>query len=262
MLSIISSAKSLNLEPVSTNIKKTKYNFFPKHSEQVLSSLKRYSLKEIKNVLKLSDSLAELNYQRYKSFDNLKSKSAIFLYHGDVFKNLDPISLKEENIYFLQEHLRIISGLYGILKPLDLIKPYRAEIKTNLTINTANTGLSEYWKELVTKKIEDELSYHKQKILINLASEEYFSVIDQTKFRYPIVNIHFRQKKQNIPLKNIGILAKKARGLMLRFIANQKIDSLDSLILFNEENYKFSQTLSDDPLYKNTRANIYYLKHY
>lgn len=183
----------------------------------------------------ISEKLAHLNKERFQNLEKQDGKAAIFAYAGDVFNNIQSENLSEDAV-FLQSHLLIISGLYGALKPLDAIKPYRLGMTTKL--NEIN-DLSKFWQDEITNYINQTLEHHKHKYLLNLASQEYSSVINQDKLKYPIINIYFKENR-NGKLATIGINAKKARGNMVNVIANNLIDSPELLKEFSYLDYTYS----------------------
>ncbi len=251
MICIISSAKSLNLNEVNlNNLSSTEYDYFAKDFLYIKNLLSNFSVEEVQKILKLSTNLALLNYNRFQNFDKSSKYKALFLYYGDVYRNLNPFHLKVEELNFLQNHLRIISALYGMVRPLDKILPYRLEMNTKLS--QYNLNLNEFWSNKITNQINSELNSHKEKYLLNLASKEYSSVISNKLLAYPMINIEFRQKFGS-QTKNIGLHAKKARGIMLNYIAKKKIDKLESLKNFSELGYLFDNLLSNE-------YNMYFVK--
>jgi cytoplasmic iron level regulating protein YaaA (DUF328/UPF0246 family) len=163
-----------------------------------------------------------------------------------VYKYIDVKNFNQEQMLFLQMHIGIISGLYGILRPLDLIQAYRLEMSTKLSITSVCNDLYKFWQDKLTEYINAQLmTYHDNKLLINLASKEYLAAINIRKLSYPMINIHFKEKRDNT-LKVIALNAKKARGMMVNFIVTHNIDDANSLKQFNEQNYRFDKNLSTD----------------
>ncbi len=247
MIIVLSPAKTLKrLEiPFLKEIKKEFCvpAFFNK-SLELVKILKQLNIKEIEKLLQVSNSIARLNYERYQNFPEQlefdSSYPAIFLFYGDVYKGFGINSYTVEHIYFLQKHVRILSGLYGILKPLDLIYPYRLEMGTELNKNKLFkwNSLYEFWDGIITLSIEKELQNSKYKYLINLASNEYFSVIKKEMLSYPVVHIHF-QEKRNGKYQTIAINSKRLRGIMTNWIVLNKIENPEDIKNFNLDNYKF-----------------------
>lgn len=240
MLTIISSAKTLNFAPLAHKNKLTS-PIFPKITNQLLAILKNYSEKHLSEVMSISEKLAFINKERFQNFENQNNKAAIFAYAGDVFNNMHVEELTD-SLNFLQSHLLIISGLYGALRPLDTIKPYRLEMAIKL--NEIN-DLSKFWQDEITNFINKTLEYHKNKFLLNLASQEYSVVINQNILKYPMINIHFKENRDD-KLSTIGINAKKARGNMVNIIAKNLIDSPELLKNFSYLGYEFSSKHSSD----------------
>lgn len=238
MITIISSAKSLDFTSPSPTTYFTK-PFFHAESKYVLEMCQNLSIQELKNLMHISEDLAKLNHERFQSFDMQQQKQAIYAYNGDVFKNINCSAFNESQLNFLQEHLFIISGMYGLLRALDDIRPYRLEIVTKLPA----LNLYEFWQSKITQHLNQILDSHQEKYLINLASQEYSSVIDDKSFAHPIINIHFKEMR-NGKLRTIALNAKKARGMMIHFIIAHKIDSPNRLKTFGSQNYLFNEALS------------------
>lgn len=193
----------------------------------------------------ISENLANLNWQRNQDrnlteMTENNARQAVFAFSGEVYVGLDAYSLIPSQIDAMQEKLRILSGLYGILKPLDLIQPYRLEMGTKLPIGTKK-NLYEYWKTTLTKALNSELE--KDELLINLASTEYFSALDAKKLMVPFITPEFKDYKDG-KLKMISFFAKKARGLMVRYILDTNASTIDDLKMFDYEGYAFDANLS------------------
>ena len=210
-----------------------------------LKKLKNLSAEEIQKLMGVSEEIAKLNYQRFQDFsekyDLQNSKTAISIFDGEVYNGLAAASLSATNLNYANNNLRILSGLYGMLKPLDLIQAYRLEMGTKFGVNTKN--LYQYWSDLVTEEINQELTKQRSNFIINLASTEYVKVIDQKKLNADIININFKDFK-NGDYKTIMMYAKKARGLMARHIITKEINNWEELKKFNIEDYKFNAGLS------------------
>jgi uncharacterized protein len=241
---VISPAKSLDFEsPLPIN-SFTKYDFV-KQSLSIDKVLKKQKPMQLMNLMSISDKLADLNWQRNQernvaeiSFEN--SRQAIYAFNGDVYLGLDSYSLSEDKINILQDKLRILSGLYGLLKPLDLMQPYRLEMGTKLPIGK-NKNLYEFWKDTITKSLNAELE--KNELFVNLASNEYFEAVDVKKLKVPVITPEFKDYKDG-KLKMISFFAKKARGMMVRFIIDSNAETLEDLKGFNYEGYAFDANLS------------------
>ncbi|WP_394758542.1 peroxide stress protein YaaA [Flavobacterium sp.] len=240
---VISPAKSLDFEkPLPTN-QFTKPVYL-KQTKEIVSVLKKLKPKDLSELMEISDNLAQLNWQRNKTFKTPftpeNARPAVYAFNGDVYLGLDSYSIPEEKLDVLQNKLRILSGQYGILKPLDLMQPYRLEMGTSLAIEE-NKNLYGFWKETLTNALNKELK--KNELFINLASNEYFSVIDVKKLKVPVITPEFKDYKDG-KLKMISFFAKKARGMMVRYIIDHDIETLDGLKGFNYEGYAFDANLS------------------
>lgn len=238
---LISPAKSLNYD-IEAKVKSTKPNFLD-DSKKLNSILKKMSQAEIGKLMKISENLSELNYKRYQEFQtpftDKNAKPAIFVFNGDVYDAITPEKYNEKQLNFAQNSLRILSGLYGILRPLDLMQPYRLEMSTKLE-NEAGKDLYEFWQEKLTKYLNEEES----ELIINLASNEYFSAINAKNIKAKIINVIFKEKKGD-QFKIIGIHAKKARGMMVNFLIENQIEKVEKIKDFKEANYSFNSKLSD-----------------
>ena len=233
----ISPAKSLDFE----NIVETDINSVPQFSDkaiQINNSIKNLSAPDLSKLMTISPKLSDLNWLRNQDFqkNNSKAKQAIFAFNGDVYDGIDANTISSSNHRKLQNTLRILSGLYGILKPFDKIKPYRLEMGTKISID-GSKNLYDFWKMNVTDSILKEI--REEEIIVNLASNEYFSVIDSSLINNKIITPQFKDFK-NGKLKIISFYAKKARGLMTRFLIDNDIQSSSDIENFNSSGYTFS----------------------
>ena len=253
MVTLISPSKTLNFDNNNSCNLNTDCRLI-NHTSELHKILVTYSVNDLKDLMNVSDKIAELNYNRFKHWEepskSNSSKQAIYAFKGDVYSGLDAESIKEDKLEFLQNNLRIISGYYGLLRPFDKILPYRLEMSTKLG-NARGKNLYEFWGDNITNllnnDIEDENSY-----VVNLASNEYFKSIKKNKLKNKIITPIFKEFK-NGTYKTIAIYAKKARGLMSRFIIDNKIQKPENLKSFNLERYSFDTNLSDDYNYVFTR---------
>mgnify|MGYP001052757434 CR=1 FL=1 len=242
---LVSPAKSLNLE---SDLPTTKYTrpLFLDTALQLQRKLARLTKQEVAKLMSISDKLADLNYTRFQEFEENHTKDnsrpAIYTFDGDVYNGIDAYSIPEHKIELLQDRLRILSGLYGVLKPLDLIQAYRLEMGTKFGIEQ-NNNLYEVWQDKVTRSLNAEMK--KEDVLINLASNEYFKVIDSEKLKAKLISPVFKDFK-NGKLKIISFYAKKARGSMTRFIIDNDVSDFDELLGFNYDNYRFSEEYTDN----------------
>ncbi len=246
MLIVVSPAKSLNFDPIQqTGITKPR---FIDETKELVSVMKSKSETELKSLMTISDKIAALNVDRFNSFkfpfNKSNAKPAIFAFTGDVYRGLDVSQFSQEDIKYAQQHFRILSGLYGLLRPLDLMQPYRLEMGTKLRFSEY-TNLYQYWGDKIVKAINKDMKKNGDKHLINLASEEYFKSIDKTKLAYPIVQVHFKEFRGD-KLKIISFSAKKARGMMSRYILRNKVNKIKDLRGFHEEDYLYSESLSSE----------------
>ena len=240
---VISPAKSLDFIrslPTESNSKAC----FLKEAESLNNILREKSPQDLSELMSISPSLAELNYQRNNSwqlpFNSSNSRQAIYAFNGDVYKGIDAYSIKEEKVDLLQDTVRIISGLYGLLKPLDLIQPYRLEMGTKMPVG-ASKNLYEFWRRKLTDSINQELS--EGEIFLNLASKEYIKAIDTKVLKTPMITANFKQLKDG-NYKIIAIFSKRARGLMTRYIIDNNINSIEGIKGFNSDGYLFTESLS------------------
>lgn len=240
---LISPAKSLDFEKKVPTDKFSKPTFL-KHTKEIVAVLKKLKPTDLSQLMDISPTLANLNWERNKKFKTPftieNARQAMYAFNGDVYQGLDAYTLPEEKLDVIQNKLRILSGQYGILKPLDLIQPYRLEMGTNIEIGEAK-NLYSYWKEILTNSINKELK--KNELLLNLASNEYFSVIDQKKIKGIIITPEFKDYKDG-KLKMISFFAKKARGLMVRYIIDNNVETIEEIKNFNYEGYRYDESLS------------------
>ena len=226
-----------------------------KDSEKLIKQLRKLSVEEIKKLMSLSDNLAELNFQRYKDFglpfNQQNAKQAIFAFKGDVYSGINTSSMTQQDFEYAQNHVRILSGLYGYLRPLDLIQPYRLEMKTKLE-NSKGADLYQFWGESITNFLNDEFKTHSQKVLVNLASNEYWKSVQPKKLNAKVINVAFKEVKDG-KARIIAIFAKKARGMMTDFIVRNRVETVDGLKDFNYENYKFDASTSNENSFVFTR---------
>ena len=237
---IVSPAKSLNQD---SKLPTSDFSnpVFEDVAAQVNRKLARMTKAEIGELMSISDKLADLNYGRYQEFEENhtpeNSRPAIYMFDGDVYSGIDAYTIPKDKIQNLQNSLRILSGMYGILKPLDLIQPYRLEMGTKLSIES-HDNLYELWQDKVTKQLNSEME--KGDVLVNLASQEYFKAVNSKKLEAEIISPVFKDFK-NGKLKIISFYAKKARGSMVRYILDQGIATSEELKGFDYDNYKFSE---------------------
>ncbi len=240
---VISPAKSLNFESNLPCYLHTEPHFL-KEAATIQRTLKRKNPKALGKLMGISEKLAELNWQRNQDwqtpFTAENARPAVYAFDGDVYTGLDAYTLSDEQLLVLQDKLRILSGLYGLLQPLDLMQPHRLEMGTSLPIGK-NKNLYEFWKKTITKKLNSELQ--KGELFVNLASSEYFSAVDVKTLKVQVITPEFKDYKDG-NLKMISFFAKKARGLMVRYIIETNAETIDDLKGFNYEGYAFDANLS------------------
>jgi cytoplasmic iron level regulating protein YaaA (DUF328/UPF0246 family) len=219
-----------------------------KDSELLIKELRKIRTKELQELMSVSENIADLNVGRYKSFTTpfttRNAKQAIFAFKGDVYAGFDLSSFSEDDYAYAQDHLRILSGLYGCLRPLDLIQPYRLEMKTRLK-NPRGDNLYQFWDERITKSLNKELKKQKQPVLVNLASNEYFKAVKPKLLEGRLLNINFKETKDG-KTRVVAIFAKRARGMMADYIIRNRIEDPQELKKFRLEGYRFNKALSDD----------------
>lgn len=247
MLAVISPAKTIDFERQSATSKFTEPQFLD-YSEKLAGRLKKMSPRQLAKLMNISPALAELNFTRYQQwhlpFTNENAKQAVIVFNGEVYRGLDATSLSEKSLLLSQSKLRILSGLYGVLKPLDLIQAYRLEMGIPLKYYRSK-DLYAFWKPIIYKKIREALDESGSNVLVNLASSEYFKSIDSKKLKAEIVTPEFKDLK-NGSYKMITVFAKRARGLMTRFIIENDITRPDDLLAFDAEGYGFNPRLSQN----------------
>lgn len=244
MIIVISPAKNLDFE--------SKYDFevtkprLLKFTNELISNLKNKSIQDIEKLMSISTSLATLNAQRFHNFKTNPSSEhtqpAIFAFNGDVYQGLQASSFNSKKMEFAQKHLRILSGLYGILRPLDMIQPYRLEMGTQLAFDDYKT-LYDYWDTKIMNLLLEDLKAQNDNIIINLASNEYFKSVNKKEFSANIIDIEFKDFK-NDQYKIISFFAKKARGLMSKYIIDNAISDPNDLKGFDYEGYYYDPVAS------------------
>ncbi|WP_330444078.1 peroxide stress protein YaaA [Flavobacterium sp. C4GT6] len=240
---VISPAKSLDFDTKLPTRKHSDSSFLPQ-SELIHNVLKEKSPDELGKLMSISKKLADLNWQRnqdwHTPFTTKNARPAVYAFNGDVYTGLDAYTIPVSKLNKLQDSLRILSGLYGLLKPLDLIQPYRLEMGTQMPVEDSK-NLYEFWKKTITQALNDELK--DDELFINLASKEYFDAVDTKALKVPVITPEFKDYKDG-KLKMISFFAKKARGMMVRYIIDNNVRSLNGLKGFDYEGYKFDASLS------------------
>ncbi len=237
---VISPAKSLDLT-TALPIEKNTQSLFLEQSTTLNKEIKTKKPNDLASLMHISEKLADLNWQRNQDwqlpFTTENARPAVFMFNGDVYNGLNAYQLSEANIDKMQDKLRILSGLYGLLKPLDLIQPYRLEMGTKFGANGAK-NLYEFWKQTITEHLNKELQNNE--LFVNLASNEYFKAVDKKTLKVPVITPVFKDWK-NDKLKIISFYAKKARGTMSRYLIENDVENMDHLKAFNLDGYAFSE---------------------
>lgn len=252
---ILSPAKALNFEDA-PQIKNPSIPVHIENSEYLIRKLRKLSKRKIGKLMNISPALVELNFDRYQNwevpFTEENSKAAIYVFNGEAYRGLDAASFKAADLKSAESRLRILSGLYGLLKPSNLIQPYRLEMGTSLKVTPKQTNLYKYWGDTITKQLNSEMD--EDEVLVNVASKEYFKSIDFSMLKAKVITCHFKENR-NGEYKAIMTFAKNARGKMARFIIKNKLNEADDLRAFNEDGYHFNNDLSNDKDFVFTREN-------
>jgi cytoplasmic iron level regulating protein YaaA (DUF328/UPF0246 family) len=250
MLTVLSPAKTLDFESKAKTKKFTQPEFLDE-AEYLTKKLQQKSSRQLQSMMNISQDLADLNHDRFASwgrpFSLDNAKQSIFAFTGDVYQGLDVDQLKSDDLAYAQNHLRILSGLYGVLKPLDLMQPYRLEMGTSLKVTEKKDNLYKFWSDEIAKNLKED---NNDDVLVNLASQEYFKAVDKKVLGGKIITPVFKDYK-NGKYKVIAFFAKKARGAMARFIIKNRIDNPKDLQAFDELDYVYNSEMSteDEPVF-------------
>ena len=242
MLVIVSPAKKLDMTPM--DISGLTEPMFPTEAYELAQVAGRLSNSQLKKLMGISDALAELNQDRFANFGNQMRKAAAYAFAGDTYQGLDADSLEPDEISWAQNHLRILSGLYGLLRPLDKIEPYRLEMGSRLATKRGKS-LYDYWGSTLAEALNQEAESTKSRALVNCASQEYSSAVDQTALKIPVITPTFLEKTDK-GAKIISFYAKKARGSMARFIVKRRLSDPEQIKEFDLGGYKYCPDLSRD----------------
>ena len=257
MITLVSPAKKLDFSNSDILSQFSQCDFL-KNSQILIDETKKMSISELKNLMKISDKLAETNRARFNQwsipFTKENAKQAILSFKGDTYVGLNAETFSNKDFEYAQDHFRILSGLYGILRPLDLIQPYRLEMGTKLE-NPNGSDLYGFWSDQIAKKLNNTLKDHASKVILNCASVEYFKSVDTNTLDATIVSPIFKDVK-NGQAKIISFFAKKARGMMARFIIQNRIDKVDDIIKFNDAGYTYQpkESTPNNPLFTRAEA--------
>ena len=240
MLIVVSPAKKLNMDPI--NSVDVTEPIFKEDVKSLINIARDLSSNQLKDLMGISPKLADLNKERFLNFGNQEKKAAVFAFAGDTYKGLDIEKLNENDLDWAQKHLRILSGLYGLLRPLDLIEPYRLEMGSKLKGDHGNT-LYEFWDNKISRNLNKHAREIGTNVLVNCASNEYFNAIKPNTLELRVVTPVFMERKDGKE-KIISFYAKKARGMMARWIIENKITDFEKLSGFNVDGYKYSKAES------------------
>ncbi|MBC8267472.1 MAG: peroxide stress protein YaaA [Rhodospirillaceae bacterium] len=254
MLALVSPAKKLDFTELAAPITHSQPDFLDR-SQVLINSARKLSRAELSRLMKLSDKLTELNFQRFKAFappfTTANAKQAILAFSGDTYVGFDAASLSEDDLVYAQDHLRILSGLYGLLRPLDLVQPYRLEMGSRLQ-NPEGSDLYAFWADDLAEAIDRAVSGHNEPVVINLASNEYFKAARAKNMKARVITPVFKEVKDG-EAKVLGMFAKRARGMMARFMISKRIEKSEKLKKFSDGGYAYQDHLSDDDNWVFTR---------
>ncbi|MFC7049146.1 peroxide stress protein YaaA [Emcibacter nanhaiensis] len=246
MLVIVSPAKKLDYE-TDVSVKSWSEPEYLDDSLELIETARKLTRNDIAGLMKISDQLADLNYHRFHDFSipftPANARPAIFAFKGDTYVGLDAETLSEEDLAYAQDHLRILSGLYGLLRPMDLMQAYRLEMGSRLS-NPRGRNLYEFWGDTLAEGINEALEGEKEPVLVNCASNEYFKAVKPKALKAQVITPVFKQVKDG-HARSLGMMAKRARGMMARYIIQNRIEDPAKLKEFDMDGYKFQPTLSD-----------------
>ncbi len=247
MLAIISPAKRLESDPIPSPVPATQPTLLAE-TQELMKTTRKLSADQLQTLMKISEKLADLNHGRFQEFNTPftvdNAKPADLLFNGDTYVGLDAKSLSAEDLSYAQDHVAILSGLYGLLRPMDLIQPYRLEMGTRLE-TPRGTNLYAFWGDRITKAVNTMLAGQAERTLVNLASTEYFSAIQPADVDGRVLTPAFLQIREGVP-KMLGMMAKRARGTMARYICTHRVEHAEGLKDFHEDGYVYREDLSED----------------
>jgi len=250
MLALLSPAKKMDFERA--NVPDTHTDLkFKSDTAELLKTARKQTASDLKRLMKISDDLGSLNYERFQAmqfpFTPENAKPAGFAFNGDTYTGLEISTLSEDDLAYAQDHVRILSGLYGLVRPLDLIQPYRLEMGTRMA-NSRGTNLYEFWGSTLAEGLNEELEGHKNKTIINVASNEYFKAVQKKHLNHSVITPVFKEIKGDVA-KMIGFSAKRARGMMARYISQNRIDQPEGIKDFDAAGYSFQPAFSNESEY-------------
>jgi cytoplasmic iron level regulating protein YaaA (DUF328/UPF0246 family) len=245
MIALLSPSKNLHNDPQAT----VRYSLprFPEQSSQLIKTLVKLKPEELQKLMHINEKLASLNYHRYRAYQwphtSENATAAIYTFRGEVYLGFEAGTMTKTQTERADKHIRILSGLYGLLKPLDLIQPYRLEMGSPLKVGRAK-DLYSFWGDRITHLLNEDIAATKSKAVINLASKEYIAAIDPAKLSVPMVDIHFLENR-NGQLKFLSYNAKRSRGWMARYIVDQNIKTVSAIRGFDWHDYAYREDLSE-----------------
>ena len=247
MLAVVSPAKKLDTAEVSRSLSFSQPSLLA-DTEELIQKTKTLKPSDLQSLMGISEKLADLNHARFQDFSTpfteTNAKAAALMFNGDTYTGLDASTLSDASLEWAQDHLAILSGLYGVLRPLDLIQPYRLEMGTRLKTDRG-TSLYDFWGDRITNQIREQLAAHDNKTVVNLASNEYFKSVKTSGLPGPVLTPAFKELRDGKP-KMISFLAKRARGMMARYIIDNRVENPADLKEFNVDGYAFDEALSDE----------------
>lgn len=247
MIVVVSPAKKLDFESESLKSDWSEPDYLD-HSEKLIGAARKLTRSKLSKIMNISDAIADLNYERYRDFSRpftlANARQAVFAFKGDTYVGLDAETLSDDDLNYAQDHFRILSGLYGILRPLDLMQPYRLEMGCRLKV-PYRKNLYDFWNGTLTAGLNELLDVQDSKVVVNCASNEYFKSIKEKDLNATVITPVFKVVKDGMA-KSPGMMTKKARGQMARFIIQNRITDAEDLKKFNADGYKFMPTLSDE----------------
>ena len=246
MLAIVSPAKKIDTSELTRSLPHTA-GVFSHEARELVEAVRKLSKSELQNMMKISDALADLNFQRFRDFAGKETKAnakqAVMAFAGDTYVGLEAKTLEDDDLDYAQDHLRILSGLYGVLRPFDLIQPYRLEMGRRLKTEQAS-DLYGFWDNQIGEALEKDVALHKAPVLVNLASVEYFKAIQPKARSARIITPIFKEEKNGVA-KVLGMFAKRARGAMARYMITNRVENPEDLKSFDTGGYQFQPHVSD-----------------
>jgi len=256
MLAVVSPAKKLDFETDAPEMAVSQPVFLD-DTEELIEVARKKSRRDLMKLMGISENLADLNYQRFahfsRPFDRTNAKPAVFAFRGDTYIGLDADTMKAKDIDWAEDHFRMLSGLYGLLKPRDLMQPYRLEMGTKLA-NARGKDLYAFWGDKIAHEINRLTNGHKDRSLINLASNEYFKSVKTKTLEGPVITPVFKEVKAGVA-KVIGFSAKRARGMMARFMIDNRLETPEGLKKFAVDGYGYQDDLSTETEWVFTRVH-------